>query len=158
MASLILVFIAFIILSKAMVRRGARAQTQAGRLNRFKAHLLTLPEQQRRQFLDRLPERQRTELNAFLHSASSGDQQHWLPQSTAWVQQFNDWALAENQRALELGMHESLKGVTPFDHGGYVQGPGFNPSDTLAHDMQQHQMHQQMNHHDPTPPMHHPFG
>lgn len=31
-------------------------------------------------------------------------------------------------------MEESLKAVTPFDHGGYVQGDGFNPSDTMAAD------------------------
>lgn len=38
-------------------------------------------------------------------------------------QDFSRWA-----------MDESLKAVTPFDHGGYVQGPGFNPSDTFAYD------------------------
>ncbi len=32
-------------------------------------------------------------------------------------------------------MEESMKAVTPFDHGGYVQGPGFNPSDTAAQQM-----------------------
>ena len=32
-------------------------------------------------------------------------------------------------------MEESMKSVTPFDHGGYVQGPGFNPSDTAAQQM-----------------------
>ena len=39
--------------------------------------------------------------------------------------QFNDWS-----------MEESKKAVTPFDHGGYVQGDGFNPSDTMAADAQ----------------------
>lgn len=38
-------------------------------------------------------------------------------------QEFSRWA-----------MDESLKAVTPFDYGGYVQGPGFNPSDTFAFD------------------------
>lgn len=32
-------------------------------------------------------------------------------------------------------MEESMKSVTPFDHGGYVQGPGFSPSDTAAQQM-----------------------
>ncbi len=36
-----------------------------------------------------------------------------------------------NRRSME----ESMKAVTPFDHGGYVQGPGFNPSDTAAQQM-----------------------
>jgi len=29
----------------------------------------------------------------------------------------------------------SMKSVTPFDHGGFVQGQGFNPSDTMAAEM-----------------------
>lgn len=32
----------------------------------------------------------------------------------------------------------------PFDHGGYVQGPGFNPSDTMAY--QSMEMHNHMDH------------
>jgi len=31
-------------------------------------------------------------------------------------------------------VNEAMKSAMPFDHGGYVQGPGFNPSDTIAHD------------------------
>ena len=41
-------------------------------------------------------------------------------------------------------MEESRKAVTPFDHGGYVQGDGFNPSDTMAADAQR-QMTNDMN-------------
>ena len=41
------------------------------------------------------------------------------------IRQFNDFA-----------MEEARKSVTPFDHGGYVQGDGFNPSDTMAADAQ----------------------
>ena len=47
--------------------------------------------------------------------------------------QFNDWA-----------SEEARKAVTPFDHGGYVQGYGFNPSDTMAGDAQR-QMNNDMN-------------
>jgi hypothetical protein len=36
-----------------------------------------------------------------------------------------------NQQALESTMDESKKIVTAFDHGGYVMGAGFNPSDTM---------------------------
>lgn len=43
-------------------------------------------------------------------------------------QQMND---EFNRHAME----ESIKAVTPFDHGGYVQGAGFNPSDTAAQQM-----------------------
>ena len=37
-------------------------------------------------------------------------------------------------------MEESRRAVTPFDLGGYVQGDGFNPSDTMAADAQRQQM------------------
>lgn len=45
----------------------------------------------------------------------------------------------------EWAMEESRKAVTPFDMGGYVQGDGFNPSDTMAADMQREQMNQMNN-------------
>lgn len=58
------------------------------------------------------------------------------------ARQFFEWANeAQNQNFIQNNQQEALKAVTPFDHGGYVQGPGFNPSDTMAHD----QMNQQMN-------------
>ena len=40
----------------------------------------------------------------------------------------------------EWAMQEAIKSVTPFDMGGYVQGDGFNPSDTMAADFQRDQM------------------
>lgn len=48
--------------------------------------------------------------------------------------QFNDWSIEESKKA-----------VTPFDHGGYVQGDGFNPSDTMAADTQREQLNQMNN-------------
>ena len=47
-------------------------------------------------------------------------------------QQMNDQF---NQQMMQQTMDESWKSVTPFDHGGYVQGDGFNPSDTMASQM-----------------------
>ena len=41
-----------------------------------------------------------------------------------------------NQEANRLAMEESMRAVTPFDMGGYVQGYGLNPSDTMAGDAQ----------------------
>lgn len=32
----------------------------------------------------------------------------------------------------DSSMSEAMKSITPFDHGGYVMGDGFNPSDTMA--------------------------
>lgn len=43
----------------------------------------------------------------------------------------------------QFSLDEAWKIVTPFDHGGYVMGPGFNPSDTMAHEAQM-EMTQQM--------------
>lgn len=57
-------------------------------------------------------------------------------QNQQLVDNFNKWM-----------MEEAIKSVTPFDAGGYVQGHGFNPSDTMAEDthrmMQEQQMLQQ---------------
>lgn len=40
-----------------------------------------------------------------------------------------------NQQAMDFTMDEARKAATPFDHGGYQQGYGINPSDTMAADM-----------------------
>ena len=50
-----------------------------------------------------------------------------------------------NRQNMELAMEESRKAVTPFDMGGYVQGDGFNPSDTMVADAQREQMNQMNN-------------
>lgn len=45
----------------------------------------------------------------------------------------------------EWAAEEARKAVTPFDHGGYMQGDGFNPSDTMAADAQREQMNNMNN-------------
>ncbi len=47
--------------------------------------------------------------------------------------QFSQWS-----------MDEAMKAVTPFDHGGYVQGNGFNPSDTIAYESAMDSMNHSM--------------
>lgn len=48
----------------------------------------------------------------------------------------NDDNLMIQQEMFEREFMEfSIKSVTPFDHGGFVQGEGFNPSDTMASEM-----------------------
>mgnify|MGYP000282741410 CR=1 FL=1 len=37
----------------------------------------------------------------------------------------------QQQEIIQQTMREGIKSVLPFDFGGYVQGPGFNPSDTM---------------------------
>lgn len=50
-----------------------------------------------------------------------------------------------NRQNMEWAMEESRKAVTPFDMGGYVQGDGFNLSDTMVADAQREQMNQMNN-------------
>ncbi|MBQ3573243.1 MAG: hypothetical protein IJA16_01460 [Clostridia bacterium] len=45
-----------------------------------------------------------------------------------------------NEEFMRQATEEGIKSVTPFDHGGYAQGPGFNPSDTMANDAMNNQM------------------
>lgn len=54
---------------------------------------------------------------------------------------------AMNTDAMQQSMEEALKAVTPADYGGYVQGDGLNPSDTMAAETQRqmNEMQQQMN-------------
>lgn len=47
--------------------------------------------------------------------------------------QFSQWS-----------MDEAMKAITPFDHGGYVQGNGFNPSDTMAYESAMDSMNHSM--------------
>lgn len=46
----------------------------------------------------------------------------------------------QEQQFQQFSMDEAMKSVTPFDHGGYVQGPGFNPSDSMSHDFHMNNM------------------
>ena len=55
------------------------------------------------------------------------NQQIWEQQ----MQQMIDQQLIDQH--IQHAMNESIKASTPFDLGGYMQGPGFNPSDTAAH-------------------------
>lgn len=49
---------------------------------------------------------------------------------------FNDDSLRIQQEMFDRELMEfSIKSVTPFDHGGFVQGEGFNQSDTMASEM-----------------------
>jgi len=72
------------------------------------------------------------------------DQQRLLEEQQRLVDENmqNQQRLLEEQQRLfdQWTMEEANKSVTPFDHGGYVQGYGFNPSDTAAQDMHQQQM------------------
>lgn len=48
----------------------------------------------------------------------------------------NDDSLRIQQEMFDRELMEfSIKSITPFDHGVFVQGEGFNPSDTMASEM-----------------------
>ena len=71
------------------------------------------------------------------YNPNAGNNPNYTPQGNPndnqqMQQQMND---EFNRQAMEQTMNEGWKSVTPFDHGGYVQGPGFNPSDTAAQQM-----------------------
>lgn len=60
--------------------------------------------------------------STFNHNGSGADfDLHHNHMQDEMDRQFNEWS-----------MEESRKAVTPFDHGGYMRGEGFNPSDTMA--------------------------
>lgn len=62
--------------------------------------------------------------------------QQIVEQQTMQQQAMNQQILEQQllNQQIQHTMNEGIKAVTPFDLGGYVQGPGFNPSDTMAHD------------------------
>ena len=88
----------------------------------FRAHFNELSPEEKERFFSSLDDYERDSFQDFFAGETH---YHGFHQQ---MEQFNQWA-----------MSESLKSVTPFDHGGYVMGAGFNPSDTMAHEA--HQMH-----------------
>ncbi|MFW5795135.1 MAG: hypothetical protein ACOCV1_06585 [Bacillota bacterium] len=67
-------------------------------------------------------------------------------------QQFQNQMDLDMQQQINKAFNDfSMKSVTPFDHGGFVQGPGFNPSDTMNSEMDKigqnmnNQMHNNLN-------------
>ena len=70
------------------------------------------------------------------------NQQIWEQQMQQMIdQQLIDQQLMNQQlmnqqlinQHIQHAMNESIKASTPFDSGGYLMGPGVNPSDTAAH-------------------------
>jgi hypothetical protein len=90
----------------------------------FTDYFLNLSQGVQNDFYQSLNEQERADLENLLAGKN-------LQTSTQQeiIERFNQWVISE-----------SIKSVTPFDQGGYVQGPGFNPSDTMHHDT--HQMQQ----------------
>jgi len=114
--------------------------------NSIEERLKGMSETERNELLSAMPKDTQGFFNDILNGNShfhSAEQFQFVQQQIDSLQfmqdtQFDDFS--------KWAMDESLKAVTPFDHGGYVQGPGFNPSDTMAHEMNQ-DMNNSMNMH-----------
>lgn len=77
------------------------------------------------------------------------NQQIWEQQMQQMIdQQLIDQQLMNQQlmnqqlinQHIQHAMNESIKASTPFDSGGYLMGPGVNPSDTAAHNSMMNNM------------------
>ena len=65
-----------------------------------------------------------------INNFSGNDEMQYQMEDTQ--RQMEEMQCQQNEWAEE----EVRKAATPFDHGGYMQGDGFNPSDTMAADAQ----------------------
>lgn len=112
------------------VRKFKKAQEKMQ--SKFREHFNNLSGEEKESFFSSLNNSQKASLQDFMDNPVNDnfEQQIFMDQ----MSHFNEWA-----------MSEGLKSVTPFDHGGYVMGPGFNPSDTMAFDFQQMDMNNSMN-------------
>ncbi len=112
--------------------------------SKVKEKLVDMTEEERREFFSSVPR----ETESFFKGILQDDFDfHGIEQfqiSQFHLQQVEQINQEQFHQFTQWAMDEGLKSVTPFDHGGYVQGPGFNPSDTMAHDSMQ--MHHQMDH------------
>jgi hypothetical protein len=62
------------------------------------------------------------------------------------MDQMNQWQFQQQVEEFNrFSMEEGMRSVTPFDHGGYVMGNGFNPSDTVAFEHQNSQVDHSFN-------------
>jgi len=106
--------------------------------------LIDMTEDERREFFSNMPKETQNFFKGILYDdfAFQGiDQFHTSQLHLQQVEQINQ---EQFRQFTQWAMDEGLKSVTPFDHGGYVQGPGFNPSDTMAYESMQ--MHNHMDH------------
>lgn len=111
-----------------------KAKENFEEMNRkFKEHIDSLPEEDKSRFFNSLNDNSRS---FFEGNFASMDNMNYMNQIQfqQHMDEFNRFA-----------MDESFKIITPFDHGGYVMGAGFNPSDTMAFEAQQQMEHNSFN-------------
>lgn len=96
-----------------------------------------MPEQEREKFFSKMSGDTASFFQDILHNNIDFSGIDQFQESQMYFQQMNDMQDQQFQEFTNWAMDESMKSVTAFDHGGYVQGAGFNPSDTMAHQMNQ---------------------
>lgn len=107
-------------------------KSQAKMYSDFREYFKDLSPEEQESFFSSLGDSEKASFQDFLVDSFHHDfQQQMFDQQ---INEFNNWA-----------MSESLKSVTPFDHGGYVMGAGFNPSDTMAYEAHQMDMNSSFN-------------
>ena len=108
--------------------------------SKIRENLINMSEDERKEFLSNMS----TETQSFFEGILNGDfsfhgidEFHTFHHHLQHVEQVHQQQFQDFSR---WAMEEGLRSVMPFDAGGYVQGPGFNPSDTFAHDSMNHSM------------------
>ena len=77
-------------------------------------------------------QQQIAEQQAMQHHQTAEQQALQLQQmaETVFLQQMLE---QQQQEIMQHAINEGIKSVSPFYFGGYIQGPGFNPSDSMTH-------------------------
>lgn len=108
--------------------------------SKVRENLINMSEDERKEFFSNMPEETETFFQGILNNDLNFQGIDQFQTSQYHLQQIEELHQEQFQDFTGWAMDESLKAVTPFDHGGYVQGPGFNPSDTFAYDSMNHNM------------------
>lgn len=96
-----------------------------------------MSKQEKENFFSNMSDETENFFQDILHNNSNFSGIHQFQASHMHFHQMDQMQNQQFQDFTRWAMDESMKSVTAFDHGVYVQGPGFNPSDTMAHQMNQ---------------------
>lgn len=109
--------------------------------SKVRENLINMSDNERKEFFSNIPKETESFFQGILNNDYNFQGIEQFQTSQYHLQQIEHIHQDQFQNFSQWAMDESLKAVTPFDHGGYVQGPGFNPSDTFAHDSMNHMDH-----------------
>ena len=109
--------------------------------SKVRENLINMSDNERKEFFSNMPKETKSFFQGILNNDYNFQGIEEFQTSQYHLQQIEHMHQDQFQDFSQWAMDESLKAVTPFDYGGYVQGPGFNPSDTFAHDSMNHMDH-----------------